>query len=249
MAPSSRSTAASSYRFVMPRSNTPRAYFSFRSPYSWLAFHDLVATRPDLVQILDWRPFWEPDARHHRMLTDAGGDFLYTPMSREKHLYILGDVRRLAGTRGLSIKWPIDREVRWEIAHRAYLLARAEGRGIDFMARVYAARWLEGRNICDAATISDLAGDVGVDGTAAGRAADALDLDGVSVAALMDLWNDHVFGVPYFVGPAGRFWGIDRLGAFVATLGLAECPVRSDGVEPSCCCHWSWDGGHGGGCG
>lgn len=39
----------------------PRWYFSFRSPYSWMAYRDLMADHRDVAERIDWLPFWEPE--------------------------------------------------------------------------------------------------------------------------------------------------------------------------------------------
>ena len=136
----------------MPTAPT-RFYFNLRSPYSWLAQHDLLERYPDVAQAVAWRPFWEPDERSEQQLATAGGRFLYSPMSREKHFYILQDVRRLAEDRGLSVRWPIDRSPRWEAAHLPFFLAEQSGVGQEYVAAVSKARWQLGRDICDPAVI------------------------------------------------------------------------------------------------
>ena len=45
----------------------PRWYFSFRSPYSWLAYRDLISRYQDVAELIDWLPFWEPDPRSEQM--------------------------------------------------------------------------------------------------------------------------------------------------------------------------------------
>jgi 2-hydroxychromene-2-carboxylate isomerase len=93
-------------------------------------------------------------------------------MSREKHRYILTDVRRLTAQRGLTVTWPQDRNPHWEVSHLAYLLAAGEGRGPALVARVYRARWQEGRDISDRVVVAGLAADVGVEADTSGAAED-----------------------------------------------------------------------------
>ncbi|MEK8171043.1 hypothetical protein NKH77_20400 [Streptomyces sp. M19] len=50
-------------------------------------------------------------------------------MSREKHFYILQDVRRLLRDRGLPVAWPVDRDPVWEVPHLAYFAALDAGVG------------------------------------------------------------------------------------------------------------------------
>lgn len=232
---------------VSRRRSDPRAYFSLRSPYSWLAYEDLVRTTPELVDELDWRPFWEPGAGVERLLHAAGGTFIYTPMSREKHLYVLGDVRRLASRRGLAITWPVDRDPCWEVPHLAYIAAAEQGAGGAFMARLYRARWREGADICDRQTVARLAGELGLDASLADEAADDERLRRAGVAALLDVYRDGVFGVPFFICGREKFWGVDRLDDFLCALSpeAESHPSESAGaVVPA-----GVDDGHAGGCG
>ncbi|MFZ5889621.1 MAG: 2-hydroxychromene-2-carboxylate isomerase [Myxococcota bacterium] len=231
------------------RASHPRVYFSFRSPYSWLAFHDLMTHHPELAVRLDWRPFWEPDAHSERLLRDAGGEFIYTAMSREKHLYLLRDVRRLAAQRGLEVKWPIDREPWWEASHLAYFVAAAAGLALPFIAAVYRARWQQGRDISTRATIAEIANELGLPSTLA-NAADDEKCRQLAAQTLLAIYNDGVFGVPFFIHGSEKFWGVDRLNLFVEALTHepSQTVTLSEIVAPFAHIPSS-DVGHAGGCG
>jgi 2-hydroxychromene-2-carboxylate isomerase len=238
------------------KERTPRSYFSFRSPYSWLAWHDLAQHRPDLLESLDWRPFWEPDARSEEMLTAAGGRFIYTPMSREKHLYMLGDVRRLARRRGLEVTWPLDRDPNWEPSHLTYLIAVEHGRGMHFIERVFRARWQEGREISDPATVVEIAVEAGLPADAARGVCDDERVRKLGVQALMAMDKDDVFGVPFFISGRQKFWGVDRLPDFLDALAdnagvrPAASGASSSALTPTVRADpQSSDVGHAGGCG
>lgn len=228
----------------------PRIYFSLRSPYSWLAYRDLLSHHASVADLVEWIPFWEPDARSSALLTEAGGRWIYTPMSREKHLYILQDIRRLTHDRGLALTWPIDRDAVWEVPHLAYLYAHSHGLGRRFMDRVYRARWQEGQDICHPEVIGDLAGEVGLASTEAATAWQDQRWRAASVTPMLDAWSDGVFGVPFGVYKQHKFWGVDRIPAFAAALdGLVfptAVPTPADsGVRVAD----RFDGGHEGGCG
>lgn len=239
----------------MPRSSSPpRFYFSLRSPYSWLAYRDLMDRHAGLAAVLDWRPFWEPDMRSEELLGKAGGRFPYVEMSREKHRYILQDVDRLRRERGLELTWPVDRDPVWEVPHLAYLAATDEGRGPQFIEHAYHARWVEGRDICAPATIAGLAAELGLPQERLAGAVDDDELRERGVAALLAVEDDGVFGVPFFVHGFRKFWGVDRLAAFVSSVcGAAAAPAALTGQG------WAgdWrtaqppggDQGHAGGCG
>ncbi|MFC9386497.1 2-hydroxychromene-2-carboxylate isomerase [Streptomyces venezuelae] len=236
----------------MAADRTPRFYFSLRSPYSWLAYRTLLDEYPDIAAAVEWRPFFEPDQLSEEMLTEAGGSFPYTPMSRAKHLYVLQDVGRLAKARGLRLTWPVDRAPVWEVPHLAYLVALREGRGPEYIAAAYRARWEEGRDICDPAVVADIATGIGIDARAAAGAADDPGLRREGLRLLHDIDRDGVFGVPFFVHGYSRFWGLDRLGDFVGHLRQRTAPAgrlpepvgAAVGLGPR-----SVDDGHAGGCG
>jgi 2-hydroxychromene-2-carboxylate isomerase len=234
-------------------SRAPKApvfYFSLRSPYSWLAYRDLLDRYPDVAEVARWEPFWEPDPSWQATLTEAGGRFHYVDMSKAKALYILQDVRRLARSRGLAVSWPIDVAPRWEVAHLAFLRARRCGAGREFVAAVYRARWEQARDISDPAVIGELAAGLGLDPDAHAGAADDPELRTEALDALLALDRDGVFGVPFFTVGRDRFWGLDRLPQFVAAVRGAALPL-DEIVAPEELARIApgGDAGHAGGCG
>ncbi|MEU8872282.1 DsbA family protein [Streptomyces javensis] len=248
----------------MPRRDrTPRFYFSLRSPYSWLAYRQLRDDHPEVAEAVTWRPFWEPDARSLLMLEKAGGGFPYVGMSRAKHLYILQDVRRLCSERGLEPAWPVDRDPVWEVPHLAHLAAVDEGKGAEFIERVYRARWEEGRDICAPATIAEVAAELGLPEDRLAGAADDDELRERGVEALLRVDADGVFGVPFFIHGFHKFWGVDRLAPFIASVtgaapgrtatGPSDAGPSATGpsdIAPSAAAPGrGGDQGHAGGCG
>jgi 2-hydroxychromene-2-carboxylate isomerase len=258
---------------IVKKGKPPRWYFSFRSPYSWLAYRDLVDRYPSALDQMQWRPFFEPEASMRERLAELGCSFPYVPMSREKHRYILADVRRLAAERGLGLAWPVDVVPRWEVAHLAYFVAEEAGAGRAFVSHVYRARWERGLDISDPETIRVIASRLGIDpGAAAGAADDPL-LRDRGLRALADIHADGVFGVPFFAVGYDKYWGLERMRPFLARLreeygslpaaplvaapdgvpgpDLVPCP--DPGPDPeralTCVSAGSADLGHAGGCG
>jgi 2-hydroxychromene-2-carboxylate isomerase len=225
----------------------PRFYFSFRSPYSWLAYRDLTARHPQLCDRLSWVPFWEPDEQLRTALAEAGEQFPYVDMSRAKSRYILQDVRRLARARGIVLAWPVDRQPHWEVAHLAYLLAAQQGHGPAFVERVYAARWEQGRDISDPATIADIAAGLGQDPEPYASVAADPRLRVEALDILLDVVADGVFGVPFFVHGQDRYWGVERLEEFVAALRAG--PDASQTTPDIAASAPGAEQGHAGGCG
>ncbi|MEU7647503.1 2-hydroxychromene-2-carboxylate isomerase [Streptomyces huasconensis] len=230
-----------------------RWYFSLRSPYSWLAHRQLTNRHPEVAAAVEWRPFWEPDARSAALLAERGGTFPYTPMSKDKHLYILQDVRRLARQAGVEPAWPIDRDPVWEVPHLAYLAASDADLGPRFISRAHQLRWEEGRNICDPAVMAELAAELGLPPDRFARAAEDEELRARGVEALLDVDRDGVFGVPFFVHRREKFWGLDRLDAFVRSVtgsdGDASPDARTEPGPVRVVLGTGGDQGHAGGCG
>ncbi|HET6859681.1 MAG TPA: DsbA family protein [Streptomyces sp.] len=236
----------------MAAKKVPRFYFSLRSPYSWLAYRELLDQYPDVAAAVEWRPFFEPDQESERMLAERGGSFPYAAMSRAKHLYVLQDVGRIAKERGVDLTWPVDKDPVWEIPHLAYLVALREGRGPQYIAAAYRTRWEEGRNICDRSVIAGIGAELGLDPAQFAGASDDPGLRDEGVRLLLDIDRDGVFGVPFFVHGFSRFWGLDRLPGFAAHLrermapapGLPEPVAGAVGSGAR-----ATDDGHAGGCG
>ncbi|WNF27996.1 DsbA family protein [Streptomyces sp. C11-1] len=236
----------------MAAEKIPRFYFSLRSPYSWLAYRELLDQYPDVAAAVEWRPFFEPDRESERMLTERGGSFPYAAMSRAKHLYVLQDVGRIAKERGVDLVWPVDKDPVWEIPHLAYLVALRGGQGPEFIAAAYRARWEEGRNICDRSVIAGIGAGLGLDPAEFAGASDDPRLRAEGVRLLLDIDRDGVFGVPFFVHGFSRFWGLDRLPGFAAHLRARTAPARGL-PEPVAGAvgagKRATDDGHAGGCG
>ena len=198
----------------------PRVYFSFRSPYSWLALERLSAR--GLRDAFEYIPFWEPRARVAEALAAIGGGTHYRQMSRARHLYILQGVKRLAAAQSMPMVWPVDKDQCWDLPHLAWLACRRSGRQWELYDRLIERRWGRGVDICVEENIADVLSDCGLQGaTLDGFYADD-DLVAEGAGALKLAYDDDVFGIPYFKAGVHRFWGQDRLDAFLQHLGMAD---------------------------
>jgi 2-hydroxychromene-2-carboxylate isomerase len=205
----------------------PRLYFSFRSPFSWMALRRLEERLPAAPELIEYVPYWDPDEKMAAALDERGSGFHYTQMSKAKHLYILQDTKRLAQRHGYPMTWPIDVDPWWDLPHLAWLRAKAAGEHRELYAAVCAARWERGENVCEPEVLHAAC-------TAAGLDADALVAAGTDdevrsrgLDALSAAYDDDVFGIPYFKLGRHRFWGLDRLDGFLDALtGTVEVPAR-----------------------
>lgn len=211
---------------------SPRLYFSFRSPYSWMTVERLRRELPrEPHEVIEFVPFWDPDEKTAAALAERGAGFHYTQMSKAKHLYILQDTKRLSGRLGLTMAWPIDVDPWWELPHLAWLRASRAGLGREFYDAVIAARWERGEDVCRPDVLQRSAQAVGLDGDLLVSAADDAEVQAEAIDCLAAAWDDDVFGVPYLRLGRQRFWGIDRLDlfleAFVPNLeGLSDDRIR-----------------------
>lgn len=192
-----------------------RVFFSFRSPFSWMALH-VVRQRPEVWSDLELIPYWDPDARTQAALEKRGAEFHYVQMSKAKHLYILHDTRRQAARLGLKMAWPIDEDPWWEMPHLAWLAARRQGRQDDLYDALVEARWQRGENICDPDVLANAATSAGLDPAAMSAAPNDDDLREEGTSCLEQAYHDDIFGIPYFRIGRHRYWGLDRVNDFLA---------------------------------
>lgn len=194
----------------------PRLWFSFRSPYSWLAVRRLVARAPDLAGRVDWLPYWDPDARTASALEALNKGVHYHQMSKAKHLYLLMDTKRITMQEGVRMSWPVDVDPLWEVPHLAFLLAGELGQTRECYDAIVDARWSRAEDVCDPAVLARVCTNVGLDGDLlAGAHLDPTWRER-GVAVLADAWDDDIFGIPYLRIGRGRFWGLDRVDAAIA---------------------------------
>jgi len=203
----------------MKRQKQPRHYFCFRSPFSWMAFHylrrRLSAAEWSSVELV---PFWEPDQTTMAELSARGGRFLYHTMSREKHLYILQDVKRLAADLKLSHVWPIDENPWWELPNLVYFAAAEQGCGLEFVEAVFKARWEDGIDVHQLDALETICAQLGLDPGLMREASEQAQIREKALVTALRWEKDGLFGVPFFVVGFQKFWGVDRVGAFVQAL-------------------------------
>jgi 2-hydroxychromene-2-carboxylate isomerase len=195
----------------------PRLYFSFRSPYSWLTIRRMRELLPAMEEEIILFPYWDPDEQTSRGLTQRGGEFHYVQMSRAKHLYMLLDTKRLTQRQGLSMAWPVDIDPWWELPHLAWLRARREGRAREFYDAITDARWDRGENICSPEVIRAAAVQAGLDPELALGAVRDPSIREEGAECLYQAYLDDIFGIPYLKWGRHRFWGYERLDAFLDT--------------------------------
>ena len=174
-------------------------YFSFRSPYSWLALHRLNLLKDELAVEIEMIPLF-PAKDKDVMLSN-----------REKVKYITKDIVRITTAYGLDIKWPDPFDTDWLIAHTAYIYAEEQGKGLAFSLALYNARFLQGKDIADEEILRGLAAENGLDAQALIDAPDIRKYKKKLLQGMSAAKHVGVFGVPYFVYKDSAYWGNDRL--------------------------------------
>ncbi|NUR59916.1 MAG: disulfide bond formation protein DsbA [Catenulispora sp.] len=210
----------------MTRPKNPRLYFSFRSPYSWIALRRLEAVLPDAAATVEYIPYWDADEQTSAALAERGAEVLYQQMTKAKHLYLIQDTKRIAARLGYQVRWPIDRDPWWELPHLGWLAARRAGVEREFYTAVTRARWEQGADVCDRDVLRGVCVEAGLDAEPLLAAPDDPDIRAEGVEALSRAYDEDIFGIPYFLNGRRRFWGLDRLGDFIDDL----C---QDGAKPS----------------
>jgi 2-hydroxychromene-2-carboxylate isomerase len=229
----------------------PRLYFSFRSPYSWMAVQRLRREIPNLFDVAEWYPYWDPDAETESALRQVGARLPYQAMSKAKHLYVLGDTKRLAGRLGLTMAWPVDVDPWWEVPHLAWLAARRLGAAQQCYDALVAARWQRGEDICERAVLRRVTAAAGLPADLLDAAVDDPRVRADGVRCLVDAYEDDIFGVPYLRVGRQRFWGFDRVEMFLEAYrdaaGAEADPMR--GVPVAAVPAGGYDRDTAGGCG
>lgn len=186
----------------MDRQEAIRFYFSFRSPYAWLAAEQLEAQLGDIGVPIERLPVYP-----------TPGLFPNDPMTTpHKAAYIVQDVPRLARELGLSLRFPSAFEPEWSISHAAFLGAQRHGDGHAFMLEAFRCRFSEGRDLGDDAVIADAARRAELDPDEIVAAAHDDGLRARAEAGWREaIDRDHIFGVPSFVYAKKLYWGQDRI--------------------------------------
>ena len=187
---------------------TVRFYFAYNSPYAFLANTRLARLLGTLNVAIEYKPVYAPRS-------GAGPD-----PSSPRIRYIFEDVRRFASDYGLALNPGPFADTRRACV--GFLFAQAEARGLAYHDGVYAARFLEGRDIGSLDTLAHVAQRAGLDPERFLAALDdpqwevALSESSAAAAA------DGVFGFPFFVFRDQHFWGNDRIESLARAIEAAS---------------------------
>ena len=179
-----------------------RFYFSFRSPYAWIAAERLEEEFGDLgVEIERLPVFPTPET--------FPNDPSVIP---NKVRYLLQDIPRLAERYGLKTRFPRKPDTDWALPHAAFYAAEERGAGQRFMVEVFRQRFGEGNDVGEPEVVAEAARRADLEPEtvlAAGR--DEALRERAAAAWVKAGEEDQLFGVPTFVFAGQSHWGQDRM--------------------------------------
>lgn len=188
-----------------------RVYFSFRSPFSWFAFHRITTTA-----VLDWN---EVDA----IPIFPFGKGANLSAGRAKSSYVRQDAERIAKAYGLPMTWPEGGDAPdWFPPHQIYLWARKQGKAVDYAREAFTARFGRGLDLASDEVMQDAAAAAGLDSDEALTVAHDPEWKNAVMAGFSHTREDGAFGVPLFIYRNERFWGNDRLDWLLRELARSQ---------------------------
>lgn len=183
---------------------TVRFYFSFRSPYAWLAAERWQAELGELAPTVERIPFYPTRETFPNDPT----------LLPSKLRYVVQDLGRLARDYGLSVRPPPALDTDWQRAHAAFLGVQRDRpeRAEPFMLEMFRARFSRGLDVALSEVIADSARRADVDPALANEAAATPALQRqVAENFVRGQEHDGIFGAPSFIYQRQLFWGHDRM--------------------------------------
>ena len=182
-------------------------YFDFSSPYAYLGSHLIEPVAKKHGREVNWHPF---------MLGVAMKGEKTFPLTEYplKGDYSRMDFDRTARYHNIPFIMPDDFPKVTLAASRGFLWISKNDRAqvIEFARAVYAAYFVEGKDISDPEIVADIASGVG-----AGRSAFLAAIQDPEVKEAFKksveeiVFDRKVFGAPFFIVDGQSFWGADRV--------------------------------------
>ncbi|SMH51873.1 2-hydroxychromene-2-carboxylate isomerase [Mesorhizobium australicum] len=183
-----------------------RFYFDFASPYAYFAARQVDEIGAEFGRAVEWRPIlmWAVLKAHG----------IAAPMDVPvKRAYMLNDMERSAAFFGMPYRRPVKLPLSSHLAGRLFYAVREQDpdKASALARRLLPAFFAEQWDISDAATLTELAAEVGI---APEMTAEALQgpvgRAGLE-AAVADAVTAGVVGSPYFLVDGEGLFGADRL--------------------------------------
>ena len=121
------------------------------------------------------------------------------------------DCKRLFDDLNIDLVNELPPDCNWPSVHAAWSEVNKEGKGLDFMLKIFEARFEKGLNVGDKNIITDICNEIEINPKLALSAMNNEDID-KDLKSLTKIMRElKVFGVPTFIYKKERFWGQDRL--------------------------------------
>jgi 2-hydroxychromene-2-carboxylate isomerase len=190
-------------------SKTIHYFFAPQSPYVYLGHERLLKLGAQYGAMIEPKPF------------DIGAVFSETgglPLAKRappRQAYRLQELERWSRRLGLPMNlqpkfFPVDQGP----ASLLLVAAREQGgadQALELATAITRAVWAEERDIADADTLEQLAGDAGFDGAALLAASRTPETQQKYAGFTKEALDAGVFGAPWYVVDGQGFWGQDRL--------------------------------------
>ena len=183
-----------------------RFYFDFASPYAYFAAQQIDGIGAEFGREVEWRPIlmWAVLKAHG----------IAAPMDAPvKRAYMLNDMERSAAFFGMPYRKPVKLPLSSHLAGRLFYAVRAQDpdQALAFARRLLPAFFAEERDISDAATLSELAAEVGIAPEMTAEAMQGTVGRAGLEAAVAEAVTAGVVGSPYFIVDGEGLFGADRL--------------------------------------
>ena len=182
------------------QSNHLTFYFSFRSPYAWLAFYRLSKIASNLPVTIEYVPLFPPKP--------VIGDSIGNP---SKSAYVEEDINRFANAYGLNLQWPKPFDTDWKRPHASFLYALDQGCAVEFGMAAFMARFSEGKDIGENDTLAGIAEQCSLPPDSVIQSADDSLFQRRVMKGAIRGQREGIFGVPFFIYRGSHYWGNDRL--------------------------------------
>ena len=191
-------------------------YFSFVSPYSYLANTQLPAIAAKAGASIAYRPFRILE------LMQMVGNRPTTVECKAKGRYAGADLARWSRRYGVPlVRNPQTAKIDWAELARGVLLADDQGKARAYVDTVFAGMWVKQTDFTDRTAYAALLSEAGFDGPRFVAALSEGDLAARLDAATKAAAERGVFGAPTFLVGDEMFFGNDRLDFLGESLKVA----------------------------
>lgn len=189
-------------------------WYEFASTYSYLSAMRVETLAAKAAVTVAWKPFLLGP-----IFQAQGWNSSPFNLYPAKGKYMVRDVTRLAGERGLPFKMPSPFPQNGLQAARLALIGHEEGWGPAFTRAVYTAQFAEGAQISDRHALAAILHSLSLDAEALFTRAGQQDTKDRLRQQNEEAQELGIFGAPSFLVGTELYWGDDRLEQAIAKAG------------------------------